>query len=404
MQPDQNDETKHEENQSTTNSKEGLLRSKKNVRFFLIGFIIALMIILFLIGFFPRQALWKEIKTIADSEELPSVNVLTVQPNKKPTPLVLPSTTNALRYTPIWARVDGYLENFFVDIGDHVKVGQLLATIDTPEIDKQLLQARADLLNAFAQLEIAAISAVRWSKLYQLNPEAVPKQEVDERNATLQSAEASVKAYQANVERLEKLQGFKHIIAPFSGIITERNIDVGSLITAGSTGNLQQLFFLVKTDIIRMFVNVPQYFYRLIKEGLTADITIQEFPGKSFKGIVTRTAGALDPIARTMLTEIHVDNRDGTLTTGLYANVTFTLTPEFDYFVVPANSAIIINAGPKIAVVDEENVIKMIPVTFGKDYGKTIEITSGLKENDKIVLNPNERIKAGVKVQIREEG
>lgn len=400
MQP--NDETKPDENQSQINLKEPTRPSKKNVRFYLIGFITALLIICFLIGFFPRQALWKEIKTIADNDELPLVNVLTVKSEKTPVPLVLPSTTNALRYTPIWARVDGYLENFFVDIGDHVKVGQLLATIDTPEIDKQLLQARADLLNAFAQLEIAVISVKRWNQLYQINPEAVPKQEVDERNATFQSAAASVKANQANVERLEQLQSFKHIIAPFSGIITERNIDVGSLITAGSAGNNPlQLFYLAKTDIIRVFVNVPQYFYRLIKDGLTADITIQEFPGKSFKGIVTRTAGALDPIARTLLTEIHIDNRDGTLTTGLYANVTFMLTPEFDYFVVPTNSAIIINAGPKIAVVDEENVIKMIPVTFGKDYGKTIEITSGLKENDKIVLNPNEKIKNGVKVQIR---
>lgn len=399
MEPPQKKEMQQEEKPSNTQVRPHV--SKKTIRFYLIGVLLALIIFLFLIGFFPRQALWKEVKTLAANDEFLTVSVLSVKSEKKPVALVLPSTTNAIRFTPIWARVDGYLENFFADIGDHVKVGQLLATIDTPEIDKQLLQARADLLYAFAQLEIAAISANRWNKLYQINPEAIPKQEVDERDATFNSSEASVKSNQANVERLEKLQGFKHIIAPFSGIITQRDIDVGSLITAGSAGNPQQLFYLAKTDIIRVFVNVPQYFYRLIKEGLTADINIQEFPGRSFKGIVTRTAGALDPIARTLLTEIHIDNRDGTLTTGLYANVTFMLTPEFDFFVVPTNSAIIINAGPKIAVVDDLNVIKMIPVTLGKDFGKTIEITSGLKENDKIVLNPTEKIREGVKVQIR---
>lgn len=383
--------------------KNNLHTTSKKFRFYLIAFVIALITILFLIGFFPRLALWNEIKTVANERELPVVSLMEAKSEKKPISLVLPSTTNALRFTPIWARVDGYLENFFVDIGDHVQIDQLLATIDTPEIDKQLLQARADLLNAFAQLEIAAISANRWNSLYQLNPQAVPKQEVDERNTTLKSAEALVKSYEANVERLEKLQGFKHITAPFSGIISDRNIDIGSLITAGSSGNNPvQLFYLVKTDVIRVFVNVPQFFYRMIKDGLTADITIQEFPHRVFKGIVTRTARALDPVARTMLTEVHVDNRDYTLTTGLYANVTFSLIPDYNYFIVPTNSVIIINAGPEIAILNKDNVVKIVPVTLGRDYGKTIEITSGLIENDKIVINPDEKIKDGVKVQIRE--
>ncbi len=378
----------------------------KPMRFYLIGAVAILLLILFLVGLLPRISRWHEINSIAEEHKLPSVNVLDAKPEKKPIALVLPSTTNAIRYTPIWARVDGYLENFFVDIGDHVQEGQLLATIDTPEIDKQLLQGRADLANAIAQLEIASISSRRWNDLYQRNPQAVPKQEVDERNATLLSSQASVKAYQANVQRLEKLQGFKHIIAPFSGIITQRDIDIGSLITAGSsgnnTGNPQQLFFLAKIDIIRVFVNVPQFYCRLIKNGLTADITIDEFPERVFKGYVARTAGSLDPVARTMLTEVHIDNHDGTLTTGYYANVAFSLVPTMDYFIVPTNSVIIINDGPKIAIVDNKNIIRMVPVTLGRDYGKTMEITTGIKENDRVVVNPDERIKEGVEVQIHQ--
>ncbi len=376
-------------------------RKPSRTSFYLIGSVLILIIILFLLGLFPRLVIWREINRIAYKHDIPSVNVLEVKADKNSVSLVLPSTTNALRFTPIWARVDGYLENFLVDIGDHVKEGQLLAIIDTPEIDKQLLQARADLLNAISNFEIAKISAKRWSALYEKNPQAVPKQEVDEREATLRSTEALVKAGQANVERLEKLQGFKYIIAPFSGVITERNIDKGSLITAGSAGSPQQLFFLVKLDIIRVFVNVPQNFYRLIKDGQTADVTIREFPNKVFKGTVARTAGALDPVARTLLTEVHVDNKDGLLTRGLYANVTFRLIPDVAYYIVPFSSVIIVDAGPKMAIVDDQNKVKIVDVTLGKDDGKTIEITSGIKENDKIILNPNEKIKDGISVTIR---
>lgn len=374
----------------------------KKARFYVLGLVASLLVILFSIGILSRLSTWHEIKVLSLEDNLPTVDALIVKPEKNPVELILPSTTNAIRYTPIWARVDGYLENFFVDIGDQVNEGQLLATIDTPEIDKQLAQARADLLNGKAQLEIAKISSDRWSTLYARNSEAVPKQEVDERKATLESTQASVKAYQANVERLEKLQGFKHILAPFSGIITERNIDIGSLITAGSAGtNPQQLFFLAKTDIIRVFVNVPQYFYRQIHIGMSADIYIQEFPNKTFKGYVTRTAAALDPVARTMLTEVHIDNKEGILTTGLYANVTFSLIPTQQYFIVPTNSLIIINDGPKIAILNPQDVVKIIPITLGRDYGKTIEVTSGLKEDDKVIINPDDKIHEGMRVKIR---
>lgn len=373
----------------------------KNLRPYLIGSVIILIIALFLLGLFPRLALWKEITKTAEEKILPSVVVINAKSEKKPISLVLPSSTYAMRTTPIWARVDGYLENFFVDIGDRVEENQLLAVIDTPEIDKQVLQAKADLLRAQAQLEIAAISAHRWEELYHRNAEAVPKQEVDERAATLSSSQANVEAFQANLQRLEKLQAFKDIIAPFRGIITERDIDIGSLITSGSAGtNPLQLFVIQKIDVLRVFVNVPQYFFRLIKDGGTADVTIQEFPGKVFKGTIARTSGALDPIARTLLTEVHIDNKDYMLTTGLYAEVTFSLIPDEEYFIIPTNAVIIRSGDPKVAILDENDVAKIVPVTLGRDFGKTIEITSGLHENDRVVIDPNENVKTGTKVRV----
>jgi len=402
MQPPKQNSNEPEKPHSIRDSHLHEFVHKKHLRYYAVAIVAIILLCLFLIGLFPRLAIWREIQAIAEEENISQVTVLEAEPEDKVIDLVLPSTTNAIRFTPIWARVDGYIDNFLVDIGDHVKEGDLLAVIDTPETDKQLAQARADLLNNMAQYEIAKISADRWEGLYKRNPKAIPKQEVDERNATLQSSIATVKAGQANVERLEKIENFKNIYAPFSGIITERNIEVGSLITAGSAGsNPQQLFMLDKIDVIRVFVNVPQFYYRKVTNNMEANITIQEFPGRVFKGYVTRTAASLDPVARTMLTEVHIDNRDETLTTGLYANVTFSFVPPANYFIVPTNSVIIIDNLPTIAILDENNKIKIVPVTLGRDFGKTIEITSGLKMNDKIILNPDDRTREGAQVKVR---
>lgn len=372
----------------------------KKARPLLIGGIAVLIICAIVFGFVPRLAQWKKIEKIASDPKLPSVSIMEVKAETKPIDLVLPSTTDGIHITPIWARTDGYLSEFLVDIGDRVKSGQLLAVIDTPEVDKQLLQARADLQSAIAKLEIARITAQRWEKLYSSNPQAVPQQEVDERAATFHSAEADVKAFQENVDRLEKIKGFQKIYAPFDGTIIERNIDIGSLITAGSNGNPQQLFKIAQMDILRVFVNVPQSFFRLIKDGVTADVLIKEFPSRTFKGTVARTAGALDPIARTLLTEVHIDNTDHALMVGLYAEVHFSLIPDVAYFIIPTQALIIRTGEPKVAIIDDKNIVSMVPVTIGRDFGKTIEVTSGLNQNDKLITNPSERIKRDIKVQV----
>lgn len=374
----------------------------KNVRPYLIGCIALLIITLFLIGLFPRLTQWKKIEKIADEEVVPTVSTMKAIADKNPIELVLPSITDAIHITPIWARTNGYLSAFLVDIGDIVEEGQLLAEIDTPEIDKELLQAKAQLAESLARLEIARISANRWQNLYKRNSEAVAYQEVDERASTLKSAEADVEAFLANVERLEKVQGFNKIYAPFQGTIIDRNIDIGSLISAGSNNNPQQLFKIAKMDVIRVFVNVPQYFYRLIVNGLQTEVTIREFPSQKFKGTVVRSAGALDPIARTLLTEVHIDNREGLLMAGLYAEVKFSLIPDTEYFIVPTKAVIIHNTGPEIAVLDGNDIVEIKRVKIGRDYGKTIEITSGIQENETLITNPNDKIKPGVRVSVKE--
>lgn len=362
--------------------------------------VLLVFLLLFLGGILPRLSTWKKLKEEADDHRPISVNTITVKSEKTPVELVLPSTTQAMHATPIWARSNGYLNRFYVDIGDKVKAGELLAEIDTPEIDKELLQARADLLSASAKLDIAKISATRWNDLYALNAQAVPHQEVDERMSTLHAAEGDVKAAEANVQRLVKIQGFNRIVAPFKGTITERNIDNGSLITAGSSGTPQQLFSIAQMDILRVFVNVPQSYFRCIKNGLETKVRVSEFPGQFFKGTVVRNAGALDPVARTLSTEIHIDNHDGKLMAGLYAEVILSLIPDESYFIIPTRSLIIRNSAPKVAVLDADNRVHLADITIGRNYGKNIEVVAGLQENDRIVTNPSPRIREGVQISI----
>lgn len=374
------------------------LENGKRWRYLVPFLILLLFLALFAGGLFPRLGRWREIETLARQNDPIKVSTMTLTPLRQPIELVLPSTTQAMHITPLWARTNGYLTNYLVDIGDKTKEGQLLAEIDTPEVDRELLQARADLESAKAKLNIASISAKRWTDLYQLNAQAVPHQEVDERMSTLHSAEGDVKAAEANVQRLEKIQGFNRIYAPFDGTIIERNIDVGSLITAGSNGNPQQLFKIAQVDPLRVFVNVPQFYYRTIKDGLETKIKVKEFPHQSFKGVVVRNAGALDPVARTLSTEIYIDNRDGQLVPGLYAEVIFSLVPEESYFVVPTKALIIRNQAPQAAILDKDNRIKLVDVVIGRDYGKSIEIVSGLNENERLVINPSPNIVEGVEV------
>lgn len=375
----------------------------------LIFTILLIIVGLFLLEFFPRLAHFEELKKEAEKDPPPPiVRVMTAKPNHKQVDLVLPSYLQAINITPIWARTNGYVRNWYVDIGDRVKAGQLLAEIETPEVDQSLEQVRADLINFKAQLEIARISAERWQNLYQRNSEAISSQEVDEKTSTFNSARANVSSAEANVRRLEALQGFQKIYAPFDGIIIKRDIDIGSLVTSGSngvldptpTGNSQELFQIAKIDVLRAFVDVPQAFYRLIKDKMDAQVSIKEYSAMTFKGVVARNAGALDPIARTLLTQVNIDNFQEELLPGLYAEVKFSFVPDTLTFIIPASALIIRSGPPYVAVVDANNQVKLQQVAIGLDLGKTVEITSGIQENDVIIVNPGDRIKDGVIIQV----
>ncbi len=394
------EEEREKQHRLLLEAREKKFRRKSHFSYYAYGILILALIVLFFVGVIPKFLLHKQITKLASEISLPKVTILVAKSNDQPVELTLPSSLDAINITPILARVDGYIKTFLADIGDVVKEGDVLAEIETPELDQQYEQSIAELGNAKARLGIAKITADRWSSLYEEDPESISKQEVDQRQADLEAAEAEVNSTQANKERLQKTLDFKRIVAPFDGIIIERNIDIGSLITAGSASHHQQLFKIAKTNVMRVFVNVPQRFFRSIKKDIVADVYISEFPEKSFKGSVARYAKALDPIARTLLTEVHIYNPEYELFVGLYADVKFLLKPDNIYFLIPTSAVIIRAEGPKVAVLDDNNIIHLKNVTLGLDHGKMMEITSGLKENEKVITNPSDRIIEGKKAQI----
>jgi RND family efflux transporter MFP subunit len=369
-------------------------------RWLLILGIAAVLAILFLLGWLPKLANEKKIDALAASDPLPRVVILQIKPNARPIELILPISAQAWHITPIWARTNGYLVRYLVDIGDVVKKGDLLAEIDTPEVDEQVAQAQADLLNAAAQQDIAKITTDRWAGLWDKNREAVTKQDVDQFHYNFKISSASVLSNEKNVARLEAQQQFKFVYAPFDGIITQRNIDIGSLVYGNVNGNQEELFQIAQTDTVRFFVDVPQTYFRQITEGVKAEVTIEQFPGKIFQGIISRYTKALDPAARTLTTQVDVENPDGILYPGLYGRVKFLMYPKTINFIIPTTSLIIRSGFPHVAVVDTENFVHLKRVQIGRDYGKEMEIIDGLQENDRIVVIPSDQIQEGVKVTI----
>ena len=277
------------------------------------------------------------------------------------------------------------MKSWKVDIGDNVQAGQLLAEIATPEVDQQLAQSRA-------QQEIAKVTADRWRDL--LDKKVVSKQEYDQN-------EKAYEAANANLQQLEKIQGFQQIVAPFSGKITARNIDVGTLVTAGTGNSGTPLFSMMQSDPLRVYVFVPQTNAASMREGLKAKILVQERPGQDFEGTVTRTAGALDPTSRTMQVEVQVPNHDGKLYAGMYGQVKFLLPDDNGPIVVPANAFLFRAAGPQVVTVTNGNRIHIQKISVGRDFGTQLEVLDGLAENTKVVMNPSDDLVEGVQVQVK---
>jgi RND family efflux transporter MFP subunit len=354
---------------------------------------------LFLVGMFPR---WRANAALTSSvrDQRPTVSVISSQRPGNDANLVLPGSTQAIQETAIYARTNGYVRQWLVDIGAKVEAGQLLAEIETPEVDQELNQARASVAQAAANLDLARATLTRWQKL--VDQKVVAPQEFDEKKSAADARDADLKVAQANVKRLEELQGFEKIAAPFTGIVTARNIDNGNLVSAGS-GQTQPLFRIAQTDTLRIYVTVPQTQSRSIVPEQNATVSVREIPDKTFNAKVVRTAGALDPASRTLLTELQVPNADGQLFPGMYAEVKFALPQDDRTLVVPGNAVMIHSDGPKVLVVDAKQTIRARTVKLGRDLGDKVEIASGLNPSESIVANPTDALHDGAEVKVQRQ-
>lgn len=329
-----------------------------------------------------------------------AIPVVTVQkPGRSPPSheLILPGDVSAFIEAPIYARTSGYLKNWYTDIGTPVKKGQLLAEIETPEVDQQLRQSKADLATALANAHIAAITDVRWKGLLANN--AVSPQDADTRAATAQATKAAADSAQANVGRLEELESFKRVVAPFDGVVTARNTDIGALINAGQSAGAQ-LFRVADTSRLRVYVQVPQQFAPETKPGMEAQLRFNEHPGVAYPAKVTRTAQALDPNLRTLQVELLVDNGKGELFPGSYTEVHFELPGNTSTLIVPATALVFRSAGLQVAIVGQGNRVKLHNIETGRDSGKTVEVLSGLSADEDIIVNPPDSIADGEIVSV----
>ncbi len=315
--------------------------------------------------------------------------------------LVLPGNMEAFTDTPIYARTDGYLRRWYVDIGARVKAGQLLAEIETPELDQQLAQAQAELSTAEANANNARINAERYSGLIKQN--AVSQQDTDTFVNQAAATSAAVRSAQANVRRLRELQSFEKIYAPFAGVITARDIDIGSLINAGSNGGAKELFHLEAVNRLRVYVQVPQASSRAATPGTRADLVVPELAGQHFPAQVVRTSNAMEVASRTLRVEVDVDNSRGVLIPGELVTVHLKLPTPVNSMIVPVNAVLFRSEGIS-SVVIQNGQVAIVPVTIGRDFGDSLEVTSGLNANDQIVVNPPDSIAAGQKVQVAAAG
>jgi len=357
---------------------------------------------------------------------VPDVSVIHPKPGSVRDELVLPGNVQAYTDSPIYARSSGYLKQWFVDIGGHVKAGQVLATIEAPELDQQVRQAKATLQQSQAALDqalaneqqgkanegLARVTAERWENLVKKG--AVSRQENDQYQAQYQAqvanlnaleqaiaaARSNIAAAEANLGRLQEMQSYETVKAPFDGIVTARNIDVGALINAGNGGPAQELFHMAATAKLRVYVSVPQVDSAAAAPGVKCYLTLTEFPGRKFVGQLVRNSGAIDQSTRTLLTEVDVDNASGELRPGAYAEVHLQIPEGSRSLIVPVSVLLFRSEGLRVGVVRDGNRAELVPVVLGKDYGNAVEVVSGLAANDLVINNPPDSLATGATVQV----
>jgi membrane fusion protein, multidrug efflux system len=360
-----------------------------------------LLLVLILAGAITMITRISHDRALAKETELETVpTVAFVYPAKEPADeeLVLPGSLLAFVESPIYARTSGYLVRWYKDIGSHVEKGELLARIDTPEVDQELNQARATRQQTVAALELAKISSERWEKLRKTD--SVSAQEADQQTSGYKQAQANLAAAEANVRRLEQLEGFKDVYAPFTGVLTRRLVDPGALINAGDGGVGRELFDMARVDPLRVFTSVPQAYSPFIKVGEKTSITLQEMPGQKFLATVTRTADSIDPNTRTLLTEVDVPNPKNQLLPGSFGEVHFKVGSNVDKVTVPVNAMLFRAQNAQLAVIGPDNKIQLRQINIGRDFGTTLEILAGVSPSDRIVINPPDSLEDGQQVNV----
>jgi RND family efflux transporter MFP subunit len=335
----------------------------------------------------------------AEDSAIPSVNVVYPKPASTADEIALPGSTQAFIDTPIFARTSGYLKNWHADIGAHVKKGDLLAEIETPELDQQLQQAESDLKNARANLDIAQITNTRWQAM--VRADTVSKQEADQTASSFNAMQALFDSAKANVRRLEQLQSFEKVVAPFDGVITARNTDIGALIQAGDSSTPRELFHIVAIQTLRVYIAVPEVYASSVKIGEKVDVTLDSLPGEKFTGTLVRTSEAINPMSRTLNVEVDVENPQGRLLPGAYAFVLLKVPSSAGAVVIPTNTLLFRSEGLRVGVARSGHA-ELVPITIGHDFGNTVEVISGLTTKDALISDPSDSLVSGAPVRVEE--
>jgi RND family efflux transporter MFP subunit len=362
----------------------------------------AVLCVLGLVALLEQAQAGKALAASTDVSLALPVNVVRAKQGKASNEVVLPGTVQAFDESPVYARTSGYIHEWYVDIGQRVRSGQLLALIDAPEVDQQLLHSRAMLSQSKANLSLAVVTARRYQELIEDN--AVAQQQVDQNNQNLASQQANVKAAAADVASLEQQQVYEKVVAPFDGIVTERRTDTGNLINAGNSGPGAELFRVSKISTMRIFIPVPEQYSQQIQDGMHVSVELTELPGQRFDGEVTRSTRSINVMSRTLLVEVDVPNPNDTLMSGAYAKVHIEIPVPARPLLVPAGAILFQSAGPQIAVVNAKRKIELRKVSIGNDYGNSVEITGGITADDNIVANPPDYLVNGMPVAIRASG
>jgi RND family efflux transporter MFP subunit len=358
------------------------------------------LILLLYAGIHSRVAAESQLKQRTEDAAIPTVTVVFPKEGAPTQEILLPGITQAFTDAPIYARTNGYLKEWYFDIGAHVKKGQLLAVIETPELDQQLQQARADLDTAQANLNIAKITATRWQDL--VSNGSVSQQETDQYMSNLKATQATVESNAANVRRLEQLQSYEKVYVPFDGIVTARNTDIGALIDAGASTQPKELFHMAAIRTLRVYVAVPEVYSPSVRSGGSATLTLDEFPGETFRGTIVRNTNSIDLNSRTLLVEVDIDNPTGRLLPGAYVFVHLKLPEATHSVTIPANTLIFRKEGLQVALV-RDGKAHLVSVKINHDYGNSVEIVSGLQPTDSVIVDPSDSLVDNTAVRVNDK-